>query len=597
MHPSSFTFPQRSTNEQDAPLLDDPAQQQPTPTTASSLYSFPAYGVQPQPPYFQDYHPLQSAYNAPYPLELVAPTQQLPSELLEAGVASQATLHPTLDRRPSYQAPNELPSLLPSVSDGLQLDVDGAAAWQQEIGRAPPAGHETSFGALGLGFEQEHHHGQQQQYPPYPQQHYPPTLDYPAWAIQPPSKRRNSSRPASSSSGSQVASPIGSTHHPQWPLSPLTPADQAAQPQLHQRQWSGAFIPRSASLPHLHDYAQGYQAANYSYPSPYLAAGYASLQHSPNPSQHNLPLRASPLTDSQGSFSPYDQHPPPFHSPASSLAGKLALSSLSKIHTNTATQPRPPRPRPTPPPVDPNSPLVLLAQRNRQQYCTISSTSSTPASPHNNSGLKQPRAATTRKNLSEADAFCFVCRSLIGRVIMRGTEQQRNIEWHSGYECLKCVPPEERRDEDYEAVALSSNEVEGSAVYEATFSGALDRLEGLELEVVDERPPAGKALPAKKRKRLGAERELVACELLSRAPAIQEQLLIRFTRAVTGDVCTRDVARGELLKVGDDSPVDFYVELVCAVCTERYRRCTDCGGGGGPRLGSVVLARSRVGRS
>lgn len=51
------------------------------------------------------------------------------------------------------------------------------------------------------------------------------------------------------------------------------------------------------------------------------------------------------------------------------------------------------------------------------------------------------------------------------------------------------------------------------------------------------------------------------------------------------DVCQRVVARGQVVGGPDRTPLSNMAEIVCTTCDSKYQRCTDCGGGGGPRVG------------
>lgn len=51
------------------------------------------------------------------------------------------------------------------------------------------------------------------------------------------------------------------------------------------------------------------------------------------------------------------------------------------------------------------------------------------------------------------------------------------------------------------------------------------------------------------------------------------------------DVCARWVAHGAPVAREVGAELAFNVEIVCTFCSEKYRRCSDCGGGGGARLG------------
>jgi hypothetical protein len=49
-----------------------------------------------------------------------------------------------------------------------------------------------------------------------------------------------------------------------------------------------------------------------------------------------------------------------------------------------------------------------------------------------------------------------------------------------------------------------------------------------------------------------------------------------------------DRAKGSVLPREPEKghTIDFQIEVVCVSCDEKYQRCSDCGGGGGVRLGT-----------
>ncbi|WOO78541.1 uncharacterized protein LOC62_02G002088 [Vanrija pseudolonga] len=51
------------------------------------------------------------------------------------------------------------------------------------------------------------------------------------------------------------------------------------------------------------------------------------------------------------------------------------------------------------------------------------------------------------------------------------------------------------------------------------------------------------------------------------------------------DVCQRVVATGQVVGDAERVPLGHMTEIVCTNCDAKYQRCTDCGGGGGPRVG------------
>ncbi|KZP01047.1 hypothetical protein CALVIDRAFT_474988 [Calocera viscosa TUFC12733] len=76
------------------------------------------------------------------------------------------------------------------------------------------------------------------------------------------------------------------------------------------------------------------------------------------------------------------------------------------------------------------------------------------------------------------------------------------------------------------------------------------------------------------------------------APAVPAQQGVRkrvkqtedCTLPTVCDVCLRTRGRGGIVPRREGSVLQFAVEVVCLPCTEKYKRCSDCGGGSG-RLG------------
>lgn len=120
--------------------------------------------------------------------------------------------------------------------------------------------------------------------------------------------------------------------------------------------------------------------------------------------------------------------------------------------------------------------------------------------------------------------------------------------------------------------AAGSGEVAGDeddVTYPMSFSAALDRLQGIEIG-----PAVRRKVPTKKT--VGQKRRVEG----------QDPVLVC-------DVCWRDLGTGGILARATHEPVEFGIETVCASCSTKYQRCTDCGGGGGTRIG-VGKWRSRL---
>lgn len=102
-----------------------------------------------------------------------------------------------------------------------------------------------------------------------------------------------------------------------------------------------------------------------------------------------------------------------------------------------------------------------------------------------------------------------------------------------------------------------------------SFSAALDRLQGIEVGPALRRKVPTKKTAGQKRRAEGHAPVLVC------------------------DVCWRDLGTGQVTSRATGEAAEFGIEAICTSCCSRYQRCTDCGGGGGTRIG-VGKWRSRL---
>lgn len=162
--------------------------------------------------------------------------------------------------------------------------------------------------------------------------------------------------------------------------------------------------------------------------------------------------------------------------------------------------------------------------------------------PANDEVSSAPPQRTARKNskkvTQETDFSCMLCQTLLGKLIMRGPGADMQVAHAPAYTCLVCEP----------GPAGSSVATEDS---------------DLPVGATPSRPPPkSKNGLLRKRHKRRDEHALTAC-----------------------DVCLRDICTGSVVATETNSPVQFQVELVCDSCRTKYQRCSDCGGGGGARLG------------
>ncbi|KAM0755380.1 hypothetical protein T439DRAFT_375755 [Meredithblackwellia eburnea MCA 4105] len=167
--------------------------------------------------------------------------------------------------------------------------------------------------------------------------------------------------------------------------------------------------------------------------------------------------------------------------------------------------------------------------------------------------LYERRSASTKPKV-DMDCPCSVCGTLIARLILRGDTDAE--PFHLQYFCRDCAPPNSLLGE-----IVLKNDEERDGVYADSLSAAVDRSQGLAIAPPDSRPPARK------------ERT---------TPQIIRQV---GEDTVICDVCARAIGSGGIIPRLPHTELKFGVEVICLTCEHRYRRCSDCGGGGGQRLG------------
>ncbi|GAA5914207.1 hypothetical protein JCM8208_001518 [Rhodotorula glutinis] len=139
-----------------------------------------------------------------------------------------------------------------------------------------------------------------------------------------------------------------------------------------------------------------------------------------------------------------------------------------------------------------------------------------------------------KKLTIDTPTTCTVCARPLAKLILRGKRAELDVPHAAVFTCLACS---------------SSSSTSQS----------------------EEPPKDGKAKKAtfrKRNKRFDDASAIIAC-----------------------DVCLRDIAVGGVLPLPLEAPdpssrIDFMIEVVCAACDAKYKRCSDCGGGGGSRAGT-----------
>ena len=167
-----------------------------------------------------------------------------------------------------------------------------------------------------------------------------------------------------------------------------------------------------------------------------------------------------------------------------------------------------------------------------------------------------------------AQAECKHCHQPIASLIFRGKYSQFERGFEPNFACAECVPVPEEVDPVTGAGAGEVGLEDDEVTYPMSFSAALDRLQLIEVG-----PAVRRKVPTKKtagqKRRVEGQAPVLVC-----------------------DVCWRDLGTGHVSTRGTGETVEFGIEAICSSCCSRYQRCTDCGGGGGTRIG-VGKWRSR----
>lgn len=288
------------------------------------------------------------------------------------------------------------------------------------------------------------------------------------------------------------------------------------------------------------------------------APSYTTAVFSPSPAP------SSPLTSAAAeystSFGPSptnvpDDLPPPLHSQHYTHLTTLALANRV-AHG-----------------ILPPSSATALAYDSSAEVESNSSSSFGPRRPSSSSSSHLSRST------EGLTCSCNSCGIPIAQLNFRSKGKASSVDTAAlvaEFLCLSCATLPEGSG------ATDRWEDEKGTRYERTLSGVLDRLqsgeaEGQEAEREDE--------VELRRMRPGLEKDegVLSCES---APFLSRlRIEAKLTLTPTGDVCKQLIGSGALRTRDTEDEIDFGVEVVCSHCGDIYSRCSDCGGGGGPRLG------------
>ncbi|GAA6054038.1 hypothetical protein JCM3770_001333 [Rhodotorula araucariae] len=433
--------------------------------------------------------------------------------------------------------------------------------------------------------------------------------------------------------------PSGLSSYPGCPPSSLPPSSRASfsgAPFAYSADPS-AYPPRRAGLPSYLE-APSYPLQPQSRPVttsslPSMSMSAPATAGGPYSPYHHEPQLTAYPTNGAASIGPYpststSQHPsatngylpPPMHS--ASWAAQMPDVQDSSAY------PAQPRKPPSPPPTILPETLPQLQQASTARAIHRSSApvlafnpAREPASTgkqlvQSSYGVTYAVAASGsskgKAKSAEVGAVCYTCGKHRAKVILRGSDLSG---WapRLNYSCLDCLPIDDpkRRESDpsarrerlaeraYEAdraaegdggdqsptTSVASGATSGSALlatlpgptehdratFKDTFSGAVDYIEGAPGQQAPGAGPYGPNAADEGDSRLRLPPEETSRGL----PAHLKR------QALVCDVCDRTIGAGSISSLTQGAPPAFTVEVICNNCADKYKPCSDCGGGGG----------------
>ncbi|WVR08840.1 hypothetical protein IAU60_005898 [Kwoniella sp. DSM 27419] len=154
---------------------------------------------------------------------------------------------------------------------------------------------------------------------------------------------------------------------------------------------------------------------------------------------------------------------------------------------------------------------------------------------------KKAKKGIEKKVVTEQTASCLTCHKLLARVMIRSPRSQVPDPISVHLRCPGCLPVDQP----------STLPDQGSS------SGGSGTVIGT----------------VETRKRMRSTME------------IDDEDAKAVDRRTWCDVCQRIVGSGQIVGGKEGESLASMAEIVCVECDSKYQRCTDCGGGGGPRVG------------
>lgn len=172
-----------------------------------------------------------------------------------------------------------------------------------------------------------------------------------------------------------------------------------------------------------------------------------------------------------------------------------------------------------------------------------------------------PASKQHKKVIVEVDCICTGCGIAIAKLILRARPTELAVPYTPVFTCMNCSPQ----------VNSSNNNESSHSPDSATTSNRHSN------------SPPGISISA------STLNTNTAIPQLSAVPIPNPTFRKKFKRSndslTACDVCLREISYGSVITNSTSIPVSYAVEVICTSCSSKYRRCTDCGGGGGVRLG------------
>ncbi|GAA6018127.1 hypothetical protein JCM11491_003328 [Sporobolomyces phaffii] len=174
-----------------------------------------------------------------------------------------------------------------------------------------------------------------------------------------------------------------------------------------------------------------------------------------------------------------------------------------------------------------------------------------------------------RGNKTKVDVpvSCVTCGDPIARLILRGQKHELEVPYEAVFRCLNCASP-------------------------GALGGSIDDVSP---STHGERSPSVDSPPVPPSRRTSVASNPNSNSTGGTTPTIPTTFRKKTKRLDVGqatltacDVCLMDRATGSVLPREPEKgySINFQIEVVCASCDRKYQRCSDCGGGGGVRLGT-----------